>query len=208
MKPLSFFFTKEFREEFEYRRKIFHLFLGFFTLIIINYELINLDSLKLILISFLVIGITLSILSRKYNIPIVSTLLNKFERKKYLKKFPGKGALFYLAGVLYSITFFSKEIALASITILVLGDTFANIIGRYYGKTRLHISKTKLLEGTVAGIIIATIGAMHFVSFSEALFGSMFAMVIEAVELEYFQFDDNFSVPVAAGIAISIFRMF
>ena len=57
-------------------------------------------------------------------------------------------------------------------------------------------------------IIIATIGAMHFVSFSEALFGSMFAMVIEAVELEYFQFDDNFSVPVAAGIAISIFRMF
>jgi dolichol kinase len=200
-------FSDDLHKDLDFRRKLFHMMTGFIFIIIIYNDLIHIDLLKVFVAISLVVGLAISLMSRTTKLPVIHYFLENFERRNHINTFPGKGAFFFLAGVFVSITLFEKDVSLASISILALGDTFAHFVGKYYGKTRLQISRTKLLEGTIAGIIVGALGAMHFVNPYEAIFGAMIAMFVEAIELEYFQMDDNLSVPLAAGIAITLFRL-
>ena len=137
-------------------------------------------------------------------------MLQKFERKKDIEKFPGKGVIFYFIGVYTSLLFFSKDIAMASIMVLALGDSASHLYGIHYGKIKHPFSGKKFLEGTIAGFVAGFIGAFVFLPFIEAFFMSLSAMIVEAIEIKIGtqQVDDNLIIPFVAGAVVWIIRLF
>ena len=191
---------------FEWNRQLFHIFLGIAIVALLMYNIID----KKTILAIILIGLILSYLSRKTRIPIIYDLLQKFERKEELKKFPGKGIIFYLIGAYIALLLFSKEIAMASIMVLALGDSVSHIYGLHYGKIKHPLSKTKFLEGTIAGFIAGFAGALVFVKPIEAFLASLAAMIVEAIEIKIRnqQIDDNLIVPFIAGAVIWLIRFF
>ena len=191
---------------FELRRQIFHIFLGLAIVVLLMYGLLKKETVLLIII----FGLILTYASKKIKIPLIYTLLERFERKEELKRFPGKGVILYFIGVYLTLLLFSKEIAMASIMVLALGDSVSHLFGLHYGKTKNPLSKKKLLEGTIAGFIAGFIGALVFVRPVEAFLGSLAAMIFEAIEIKIGtqQVDDNLIVPLVAGTVIWVVRLF
>lgn len=188
----------------EVKRKIAHLCTGFFIVLTYNYELLTQQHIFFLLIFF---GV-LSLLSLKLKLPIVSFLLRNFEREKQIKQFPFKGMIFFLVGCLLTIKLFSKDIAMASIMILTLGDAVAFLVGNFLGKIRFALNGLKKLEGLLAGMLFAFLGSLFFVSFTEGFFASLVAMTLEGagVKIGVSDVDDNFIVPLVAGTVIYLFR--
>ena len=211
--------------EFEINRQIFHVILGVSIVVFLLYGGLTGSVLSLlfgisdgntlldvrnIILILIIVGLILSYLSTKIKIPIIYPLLQKFERKEELKRFPGKGTIFYLIGVYISLMLFPKEIAMASIMILALGDSVSHLYGLHYGKIKHPLSSTKFLEGTIAGFIAGFIGAFVFLPWHEAFFASLAAMIVEAVEIKIGteQVDDNLIIPVVAGAVVWLIRLF
>jgi len=191
---------------FEWNRQLFHIFLGISIAGLLLYDFIY----KKIILIAIITGLILSYLSRKIRIPVIHNLLEKFERKEELKKFPGKGIIFYFIGTYISLLLFPKDIAMASIMVLALGDSISHLYGLHYGKIKHPLSKTKFLEGTIAGVIFGFIGALVFLPWWEAFFASLAAMIAEAIEIKIGaqQVDDNLIVPFVAGAAVWLARLF
>ena len=192
--------------DFEWNRQLFHIFLGIVFVVLYMYGLIG----KSLILSLIVVGIILSYFSRTSKIPIICDLLNIFERKKERENFPGKGIIFYFIGVYVVLLLpFPKEVTLASIMVLALGDSVSHLYGLHYGKIKHPLSKTKFLEGTIAGFIAGFIGAFVFLPWYEALFASLAAMIVEAIEIKIGtqQIDDNLIVPLVAASAVLLVRI-
>ncbi len=187
---------------FELKRQLFHIFLGLTFLVLLYYNIINAWHVFI----GLLIGVVLSFISLKYHIPLISDLLAVFEREG---AHPGKGMLCFFIGVLLAIQLFPRDVAFAAIIILTLGDSISHYIGRFHGKWRHPFSDIKLIEGSIAGFIVASIGALLFVSPLEAVVASFFAMAAEATEIEFHHkiVDDNILIPLVAGVVIILLRM-
>ncbi len=183
------------------RRKIVHMLIGCLIVFLLNTH----DSmgLRFWLFIALVAGLGISLLSLVVRIPVVYHLLHLFDKKKDLEKFPGKGAFFFLAGSLFSILLFERDVASAAIMILTFGDSISHIVGKYYGRTKSPLHREKLLEGTLAGIAAGTVAASFFVPISHAFLAACISMLVEAVELEYLNLDDNLFVPLVAGLIMT-----
>lgn len=206
---------KEKQRNFELRRQLFHIFLGLATIVLFYFEII--DALFIFIV--LILGVILSLLSRKYKIPIIYWFLKRFEREDVIQKSPGKGSIYFLVGVLLTIKLFPKDIALTSIMILALGDSVSTLIGINFGRTKHFIngSGKKLLEGTLAGIVAAFIGCLVLIfsipNFSvailEAAIACIGAMIIETIDLQVNKqaVDDNIIVPLSAGAIITLMRI-
>lgn len=190
--------------QFEWNRQLFHIFLGIAIVALLMYGFIDEKTILIIII----FGLIASYLSRTIKIPIIHHLLQRFERKDEIKNFPGKGIIFYFIGAYISLSLFPKDIAMASIMVLALGDSLSHLYGLHYGKIKHPLSKTKFLEGTIAGFIGAFIGALVFARWYEALLASFAAMVVEAVEMKIGvqQVDDNLIIPFVAGAVIWLIR--
>ncbi len=190
-------------KKFELRRQIFHVILGITITTLLAFDLIG----PWTLLTILSIGIILSYISLKIRIPLITKLLETFERPG---DHPGKGAICFFIGALLAIKLFPKDIALASIIILSLGDSISHYLGAFYGKIKHPLSDVKFIEGSIAGIIVSFLGALFFVSPLEALVASFFAMLAEAMEIEFHHriINDNISIPLVAGVSILILRMF
>ena len=134
---------------FEWNRQLFHIFLGFVIVGLLMYGLIN----KEIILVLIFIGLILSYLSKKTKIPVIYELLQRYERKQDIERFPGKGMLFYFIGVYIALLLFPREVAMASIMVLALGDSVSHLYGLHLGKIKHPLSSTKFLEGTIAGFI-------------------------------------------------------
>ncbi|MDP3765533.1 MAG: hypothetical protein Q8R04_03400 [Nanoarchaeota archaeon] len=192
-------------DNFEWNRQLFHIFLGITIVALLVYDFID----KKIILIIIIIGLILSYLSKKTRIPVIYNLLETFERKEELEKFPGKGIIFYFIGVYLALLIFSKDIAMASVMVLALGDSVSHLFGLHFGKMKHPLSKTKFLEGTIAGFIFGFIGALVFLPWWEALLASSAAMTVEAIEIRIGtqQVDDNLIVPFVAGAAVWIVRL-
>ena len=190
--------------EFEWNRQLFHILLGITIVLLLRYGFID----KNIILILAVIGLILSFLSRKARIPVIWELLEKFEREEELKKLPGKGVIFYFIGVYISLLLFEKEIAMASIMVLALGDSVSHLYGLHYGKIKHPLSKAKSLEGTIVGFAAGFLGALVFLPWLEAFFASLAAMIVEAIEVKIGaeQVDDNLIIPFVAGGVVWVVR--
>jgi len=192
------------RIRLEIKRQPFHILLGLFIVAIIYYDLPSAQILS----ALIVIGIISSMFVKKTKPKIIYKLLEFIEREKALKEFPGKGLINYLIGALLVVILFEKNIAIASIMILALGDSFSRLIGPF-GRIKHPFNNTKFLEGVIAGAIAGSLGAMLFIRPLEAIIASIFAMLLEGIDLKIFKFkiDDNITIPLIAGTIIWLIRL-
>ena len=190
----------------EVNRKLLHMFLGVVLVALLMFGIVGKEHL----FGLLVVMLVLSMLSKKYNIPIISWLLRNFEREDYVKKFPGRGFIFYIIGSLLVLAFFPMDIAMPAILILAFADSIGHLFGIRYGKRKHPYVKTKFVEGWIAGLIAGFIAAFVFVPWHEALAASFFAMLVEGIEVKIGaeEVDDNLIIPLVAAIAIWSVRYF
>ena len=191
---------------FELRRQAFHICLGLAIIILLINNILN----SLILFIMLIIGILISILSKRFKIPLIYSFLKIFERKDTLKTFPGKGTISFLIGCLLVLQLFERDIALASIIVLTFGDSVSHLFGWHLGRKKHPLNCLKSIEGNIAGAITGFIGAMLFVSPLSAFLASFGAMTAETIELKMNNriVDDNIIVPLVAGTIIHLMRIY
>lgn len=192
----------------ELRRQILHVITGTIILFGYYYDLISSLGLFLILIS----GVLLSFIVKYQRIPLISDFLELFQREDEQKTVPAKGAIFFFLGVLLATKIFTKDIALASIAILTFGDSVSHIFGKEFGRMKNFLNKNskKVLEGSFAGAICGSLGALLFVSPVEAILASFIAMLSELAEMKFAEkiIDDNLLIPLVAGTVITLLRKF
>ena len=189
-------------------RQIVHIIVGLATVGLVYFELFR----PLTVFLLIIVGVCLSFISRYIEIPGISAFLNVFERDEVRYKFPGKGVIFFFTGVLLSLQLFERDIALAAIMVLTLGDSISHIVGARIGEMKniFNPQGNKLLEGTLIGSMTGFVGALLFVPIPEAFLGSLGAMMAEVVEIELNQnqLDDNLVVPIVAGTIMMLVGKF
>lgn len=111
------------------------------------------------------------------------------------------GASYILISTCLTVALFEKPIAIAALVFIIVGDTFAAIIGRRYGRRRFRPNKT--LEGSLACVAGTLIAAMLLpdIALSVAMVGAVIAAVVEAFPLGV---DDNISVPLVSGLIMTL----
>ncbi len=181
------------------------MFLGLLIVALIGFDLID----RFFLIIVLVVGLAISLLGRKYKIPVIYWFLKHFGRKEEINRFPGKGAFFLIFGSALSLYLFEENVALASIMILALADSIAPLVGRY-GSIRNPMNAKKYIEGFVFGVAAGTLGAWLFVDFTRAFIASIVAMLVEGFDLKVglSLLDDNLIIPLVAGFVMSLMVLF
>ncbi|UCD04355.1 MAG: hypothetical protein JSW73_01815 [Candidatus Woesearchaeota archaeon] len=116
--------------------------------------------------------------------------------------------LYFFISSLICLIFLGREITVLVIITLAVGDSLSAIVGKKYGKHKIHWSKKKSYEGTIAFFIFVFIAIYIFISFlpefaifhpitlslSAALFGAL-------IETEP-TLTDNFSIPVFTGVIL------
>ena len=189
---------------FELRRKSMHITLGLLIVLLIQFGILGAYSLG----ALAILGFGLSYLERSCRLPLLSPLLDIFERSAVRKKLPAKGMLMFILASSLSLFLFPKDIALASIMALTFGDSISHLFGVHFGKVIHPLSDKKFLEGAIAGFLAASLGALLFVPLHEALIAAAVAMVIEGLEVRFrrIRVDDNLLIPLAAGAALLLFR--
>ncbi len=181
----------------ELKRQLVHILLGIIIVVLLYYNIINALILFLCLIFFFIISF---LQKKKYKIIFFSYLLEKLERKYEKKKIRAEGFIFYLLGSSLAVFLFQKNIALASITILALGDSISRLIGPF-GYVKHPFNNKKFLEGAIVGAIISAMVAMLFVPLILALPASIVSMLIEStdIKIKKIKLDDNLLIPLVAG---------
>ncbi len=189
----------------ELLRKTTHMF----SLVIpVSYYL--LDASKYEMLRFLIPATILMILidvSRLMNL----TFWEKFGAncfKVMIRKHESEGdftgATYILTSFCLTISLFEKHIAIAALSFIIVGDTFAALIGRRFGR---HKFWNKSWEGSfacLAGTVIVAL-LVPSLTLTVALFGAVVAAVTEALP---FGIDDNLTVPLVSGTAMMILSHF
>jgi dolichol kinase len=189
----------------ELKRQLFHLAFGLGLAALLSYGLVT----PAILLGLAILGIALSVLARARRIPVVHWFLEHCERSEDRETFPGRGVIHYLLGCLLALAFFDKDIAIAGILVLALGDSVSHLVGRLYGRTPHPLNRKKLVEGWLAGIVAGAVGAATVVHPVEAIAASAVAMTLETVEWGTGKrvLDDNLFIPAVAALVIAAIRL-
>lgn len=160
-------------------------------------------TLASLILAFLA-GLALTTAYKKgIKIPLLVQLIDLTERPEVIRDAPGKGALSFFLGSLLALIFFGFDvgIASASIAVLALGDSASTLVGRNFGWHKIQYNRSKSWEGTLGGLVLATVGASLLLWPELALVGAIGGMFIESLPLKT---DDNITVPLGAGTAMSL----
>ena len=111
------------------------------------------------------------------------------------------GSTYLLIACLLSIWLFPKPIAVLALSFLIVGDTMAAIAGKTLGRTRIF---DKTLEGSLACFAVC-FGLTRLVPEVPLHVGLVGALVATVFELLPVPLDDNFRIPLSAGIAMELF---
>ncbi len=189
---------------FEFKREVVHMLVGISFIMF----LLFVPSAQFVLFGILIIGCFVSFLSTMYRVPVVHDFLCTFERECNMKRFPGKGIIFFFIGSLLVLQLFSKNIAIASILILTFADPISHFVGANFGRTTL-INKKKYIEGTIVGSLVGFFFASFFVNPWIAFAGAFVAMFLEYVEIAMAEqtLDDNLLIPLVAGSVMKLLSL-
>jgi len=105
-------------------------------------------------------------------------------------------SVFLVISCIICFSAFDYWVAAAAMLMAVLGDFFAALVGRFFGKTKLY--KNKTLVGTIAGFA-ANLGVAYLLLPNMHLINIPMAFVATFVELFTRKIDDNLTVPLFAG---------
>ncbi|MCR4369265.1 MAG: hypothetical protein NUV67_05155 [archaeon] len=182
----------------EIKRQILHLLAGTICTAILLY-LPKEQSLATLVLLFGGISFIAYAHSRIGAVPFISQIIWDVERGGE-KRIAGEGALsFFLGVILASIVFFpfDKMVAVGAVIALTFGDGFSTLAGKLAGKHKTQGDKT--LEGTIGGVVAAAIALAAFFEPATALVAAIFGMLAE-----YLPINDNYTIPLAAGIVLLI----
>ena len=113
------------------------------------------------------------------------------------------GATYILISFCLTIALYTKPIAMAAITFIIVGDALAALLGRKFGKTKFYKNKTYWGSfGCFLGTLIVAIWSPGL-AFPVALGGAVIAVIFEAFS---FGIDDNVTVPLLSGLAMTLFE--
>ncbi len=111
------------------------------------------------------------------------------------------GATYILLSVCCTVVLYDKYIAIMALAFIIVGDTFAALIGRKFGRHRFGRKSIEGSLGCLAGTVAVAFLVPH-VPFAAGLFGAVVATVTEAASTNI---DDNISVPVVSGLAMTLY---
>ena len=142
---------------------------------------------------------------------VYHTLFHKMLRDKERKnKFHFSGAPYVLAAAFLSSLLFHKEIAMVALSIMLLSDTAAALVGRKWGKHKIN-EKTKSLEGALAfysvGVFTLLFYALFFSFTPSLVFGGLIGIILATFAEIYenkIHIDDNLSIPLICGLCLTI----
>ena len=110
------------------------------------------------------------------------------------------GSSYFVFGAVLSIALFPKEVAIASLYILIICDATAGIVGSAWGRIRIF---GKTLEGSI-GFFISGMIVIVFTMGNNFLWGTLAVIGGALVELIPTGLDDNFTIPLVAGGILAI----
>ena len=184
----------------EYQRKAIHLFnliipFGYWFLIP------DQNQFKIIIITFTALFILADFFRTKSKLikKLFKIFFDKMLREHELKG-QFTGATWVMISASVTILFFSKNIAIISLIFMSIGDTFAALIGKKYGKLKIY---DKSLEGFLGGLIVCLLAAYYYdpLPFYISGVGALTAMLFETLPLPL---DDNFRIPIGSAIIMTI----
>lgn len=110
------------------------------------------------------------------------------------------GATYVFTGSVLCIFLFPKEIAVPSLLILSLSDTFAALVGIPFGK---HPFLEKSVEGSSTFFIVSMLILTLFFP-GNIVFNILIAMILTVAEAYPMNIDDNFVIPLLSGFLLSL----
>ena len=116
------------------------------------------------------------------------------------------GTAYYLLSAFLSVLFFEKELAIACLSFLVLGDMLAALVGKKFGHTKILANKS--LEGSlscfaaclVIGLFVAWLFPAHLTP-QVVVIGALTATIVELLSL---WIDDNLTIPLISGLVMEV----
>lgn len=147
----------------------------------------------LLLVTLLVIVLDLARLSdRRLNAffrQMLGPVLRRHEEHELL------GSSYLMLACLLAAWIFPREVAVAAMSYLILGDGLAGLVGKKWGRRPLLFGKT--WEGTAACLLAClAVGLVCLPSWRLAVAGALIAAIVELLPLPL---DDNFAIPLVAG---------
>lgn len=133
-------------------------------------------------------------------------LFFKTLRDKECKRmfFQVSGSIYVLLAAIACTLFFSKPIAVIALTVMLVSDTLAALVGKAFGTRRIY--KEKSLEGSVAFFVSALIVNMVFEPIHHFTYASVLACMAATFAEIYedkIDLDDNLSIPLFIGIILT-----
>jgi len=194
--------------EYEITRAFLHMTLGILLLTFLSMRIINGFHIFILLI----LSGLISLIYKKYKLPVISFFFENYERPKVLKRFPGKGLVTLLIGILLAYKLYPFDIAMTTIVVVSLLDPISRSFGMMFGKTIniLDPKKKKYIEGHIMGGVASFLVSMIYVNPIESLIAALVGIISESVivQLNGESIDDNIVVPLAVGVSILLLRMY
>lgn len=132
---------------------------------------------------------------RKFAVKIIGPMIRQHEQGGDFT-----GATYILVSTCFTIGFYDKLIAIAALAFIIVGDSFAALIGRKFGR---HHFRTKTLEGSL-GCLVGTLLVAWAIPGLNIWLGVIGAVVATVVEAVSFDIDDNVSVPIVSGLVMHL----
>jgi dolichol kinase len=114
------------------------------------------------------------------------------------------GSTYMIVSALLATYLFDRGVAAAALVYLIVGDTLAAMVGKAWGRTRIFGNKT--LEGFLAGFLASFAAAWALVPGIPPHQLAAAALVAALVEIWPIPVDDNFRIPLLAGLVLEWMR--
>jgi dolichol kinase len=106
--------------------------------------------------------------------------------------------IWYAFGIIVTLSFFPIKIATVGILTLTMGDSFAGFVGRMINrKHKIIFNKSKTIEGSITGMLIASLFSSLLINPLFAIPGCIGGMIIESLPLPI---SDNVSIPIISSM--------
>lgn len=132
---------------------------------------------------------------------VINSLFKKQEKRKI------SGIFLFLISCLFILVFFEKNIAILVLSLFIIGDNLAEIIGINYGRIKLIGNKT--LEGSFACFSSCFFTGLLLTKFLPITFFKIFvtSSIISLIELFSYRIDDNLTIPIITAFLLKILNL-
>lgn len=160
---------------------------------------VNREAATVMLGGFLILLIMLSFYraKRAFQAKWLETFVLKRERPGV---FPLSGSVFFFLGTFCAFLLYQPLYAAAATAVLAIGDSTSTVVGKFWGKHKLPLDGGRSWEGSLAFFLFSFIVLLFFVQPQKAMIVAALTAAVEVIP----RLDDNFTVPIAAGLFLTL----